>query len=114
MCSCGDSNDCLSDGVHHFDCNCDSNLPTFTNDEGFITAKDLLPITNVFYGPLLYDSQNASFTIGKLRCKGNFEYENMLCIDAQRNLFPRETDFLKYIHTFENVLIKTECFRSIC
>ena len=77
MCSCGESNDCLSDGVHHFDCNCDSNLPTFTNDEGFITSKDLLPITNVFYGPLLYDSQNATFTIGKLRCKGNFEYKNI-------------------------------------
>ena len=41
------------------------------NDAGLITAKELLPMTGVFYGPLLYDSQNATFTVGRLRCTGS-------------------------------------------
>ena len=51
-------------------CNCDSNLPIWADDSGLITAKDLLPMTQVFYGPLLYDIENANFTIGRLRCTG--------------------------------------------
>ena len=60
----------MSNGVNSFVCNCDTNLQTYANDAGFITAKELLPMTGVFYGPLLYDSQNATFTVGRLRCTG--------------------------------------------
>ena len=74
ICQCGETNDCIENGVEDFVCNCDSNLPTFLNDEGLITAKDLLPITQVYYGPLLFEAQNASFTVGKLRCSGMRSY----------------------------------------
>ena len=74
ICQCGETNDCIENGVEDFVCNCDSNLPTFLNDEGLITAKDLLPITQVYYGPLLFDAQNASFTVGRLQCSGKVSY----------------------------------------
>ena len=71
ICSCGETDSCMSNGVNSFVCNCDANLPTYANDAGLITAKELLPMTGVFYGPLLYDSQNATFTVGRLRCTGS-------------------------------------------
>jgi len=37
-------------------------------DEGVITEKDLLPITEFAYGPLKYDMEKAKITIGSLRC----------------------------------------------
>ena len=48
-------------------------MPIWASDDGLITAKDLLPITGVFYGPLLYESEHANFTIGRLRCSGKFD-----------------------------------------
>ena len=73
ICACGESDSCLSNGIIETDCNCDSNLPIWASDDGMITAKDLLPITGVFYGPLLYESEHANFTIGRLRCSGKFD-----------------------------------------
>ena len=70
VCSCAEDDSCLSNEVTTFPCNCDANLPIWAQDIGYITAKDLLPITQVFYGPLLYDSEKANFTLGRLRCSG--------------------------------------------
>ena len=70
VCSCAEDDSCLSNEVTIFPCNCDANLPIWAQDIGDITAKDLLPITEVFYGPLLYDSEKANFTLGRLRCSG--------------------------------------------
>ena len=61
VCSCAEDDSCLSNEVTTFPCNCDANLPIWAQDIGYITAKDLLPITQVFYGPLLYDSEKANF-----------------------------------------------------
>ena len=51
-------------------CNCDAKLPDWQVDEGIITDKDLLPITEFAYGPLEYDLEEAKFSIGSLKCSG--------------------------------------------
>ena len=51
-------------------CNCDSKTPTWLNDTGLITNKNLLPITSFNYGPLKYDIEEANVQIGKLKCSG--------------------------------------------
>ena len=70
-CSCAETDSCLSDGVTKFDCNCDARLPDWAVDAGVINTKEILPITQVFYGPLTYDIEHANFTIGRMKCKGN-------------------------------------------
>ena len=51
-------------------CNCDAKLPYWQVDEGLITDKGLLPITEFAYGPLQYDLEEAKVTIGNLKCSG--------------------------------------------
>ena len=63
-------------GVNHtciepnLPCNCDAKLPDWQVDEGIITDKDLLPITEFAYGPLEYDLEEAKVSIGSLKCSG--------------------------------------------
>ena len=61
---------CLKGGVSSKPCNCDAKVPELANDVGVITAKDLLPIKEVYYGPILYSSVQANFTIGQIKCHG--------------------------------------------
>ena len=52
-------------------CNCDAKVPDWQVDEGIITDKDLLPITEFAYGPLEYDLEEAKVSIGSLKCSGS-------------------------------------------
>ena len=52
-------------------CNCDAKIPEWQVDEGIITDKDLLPITEFAYGPLEYDLEEAKVSIGSLKCSGS-------------------------------------------
>ena len=52
-------------------CNCDAKIPEWQVDEGIITDKDLLPITEFAYGPLEYDLEEAKISIGSLKCSGS-------------------------------------------
>jgi len=52
-------------------CNCDAKLPDWQVDEGIITDKNLLPITEFAYGPLEYDLEEAKVSIGSLKCSGS-------------------------------------------
>ena len=70
VCTCGLDNSCLNvEGVER-QCNCDARVPDWANDEGIITAKEILPIQSVAYGPLAFASETANFTIGPLKCSG--------------------------------------------
>ena len=59
-------------------CNCDAKLPDWQVDEGMITDKDLLPITEFAYGPLEYDLEKAKVSIGNLRCSGSISSTSAL------------------------------------
>ena len=70
ICTCGLDNSCFSPDGTERNCNCDSKSPEWFNDEGIITAKDILPISSVVYGPLVFNAEVANFTIGPLKCSG--------------------------------------------
>ena len=67
----GESDTCVASNVPNIDCNCDSNDPTWYNDQGIITSMDKLPITAFSYGPLELEIERANVTIGRLKCQGN-------------------------------------------
>ena len=50
-------------------CNCDVNNSTETSDEGFLTDKDKLPVTELQFGDL-QPTENGWFTLGPLICTG--------------------------------------------
>ena len=51
-------------------CNCDVNNSTATSDEGFLTDKDILPVTELQFGDLGDSSEHGWFTLGPLICSG--------------------------------------------
>ena len=74
ICKCGVTNTC-SGSIPDLPCQCDSQDPTWRTDEGTITAKDILPITSMAYGPLVFDIERANFSIGRLKCSGLAEID---------------------------------------
>ena len=67
LCQCGVNQTCV---VPELACNCDAKLPVWQADEGIITDKELLPITEFAYGPMKYDLEQAKVSIGSLKCSG--------------------------------------------
>ena len=47
---------------------CNLKAPTIFTDEGEILDKSLLPIQTVSYGPLRFEAESATITIGALKC----------------------------------------------
>merc|ERR1711953_699612 len=68
VCQCGVNQTCIESNLP---CNCDAKVPDWQVDEGVITDKDLLPITEFAYGPLEYDLEEAKISIGSLKCSGS-------------------------------------------
>ena len=48
--------------------NCDSKRPVWQTDSGSINDKELLPITAIKYGPLLYAEEMGKVKVGPLEC----------------------------------------------
>ena len=48
--------------------NCDSKRPVWQTDSGSINEKELLPITAIKYGPLLYAEEMGKVKVGPLEC----------------------------------------------
>ncbi len=70
ICACAEDQTCLDIGGVQNVCNCDAKQPEWFDDNGVITAKEILPITGFAYGPLDFDAEQANFTIGRLKCSG--------------------------------------------
>ncbi len=70
VCACNEDNSCMGSEPIVNTCNCDADDPTWANDFGVITTKEILPISGFAYGPLALDNEQANFTIGKLKCSG--------------------------------------------
>ena len=68
-CACGVNNTCLPDKKKK--CNCDARSNSWTKDEGFLTATDDLPVTQVVFRDVNPDKDSeANFTVGNLYCSG--------------------------------------------
>ena len=70
LCQCGINQNCVEPKLP---CNCDAKVPEWQVDEGTITDKDLLPITEFSYGPMKYDLEQAKVSIGSLKCSGRLQ-----------------------------------------
>ena len=71
ICSCHFSEEgCVSEDTLNNTCNCDSNVPITLFDDGCITNSSALPITELKFGGLNYETQLGFHTLGKFSCGG--------------------------------------------
>ncbi|CAG0891374.1 unnamed protein product [Darwinula stevensoni] len=68
MCRCGLTDECVDPTLP---CNCDAEAPQWESDSGAITNRTALPITELRFGGLRLDFQQARHTLGALVCKGH-------------------------------------------
>nr|XP_039261613.1 contactin-associated protein-like 2 [Styela clava] len=67
MCACGKNGNCNGTSTT---CNCDNNDFKWRQDDGYLTKKDTLPVTQLNFGDVLGIEERGYFTLGKLECKG--------------------------------------------
>ena len=63
---------CFADSCinNRWKCNCDANVQYETSDEGFLTEKEKLPVTELQFGDLHEEGEQGWFTLGPLICSG--------------------------------------------
>lgn len=74
-CDCHFTDDCHNGDDQGHKCNCDSNEPLELTDTGTITNMTALPIMKIFFGGLQYESETASYRLGRLKCYGERKLE---------------------------------------
>ena len=71
VCKCHFSEEgCINEDTLSNTCNCDSKVPADLFDEGYIDNSTALPITELKFGGMDYESQSGFHTLGKLSCGG--------------------------------------------
>jgi len=73
QCECGLDESCLD--IQHF-CNCDADKDEWTNDTGFLSFKDHLPVTQIVITDTNRSNSEAAWRIGPLRCYGDRYFWN--------------------------------------
>ncbi|XP_040084855.1 contactin-associated protein-like 5 isoform X3 [Oryx dammah] len=73
QCDCGLDESCLD--IRHF-CNCDADKDEWTNDTGFLSFKDHLPVTQIVITDTDRTNSEAAWRIGPLRCYGDRHFWN--------------------------------------
>ena len=53
-------------------CNCDSNFGQWLYDEGYITDKQRLPLTEVRLGDTGHQGEKGKFSVGPLECTESY------------------------------------------
>ena len=67
-CACGITSTCRNNA---YKCNCDANLAgVWLRDEGYVTDKNVLPLTEIRLGDTGVWNEYGYHTIGKLECTG--------------------------------------------
>nr|XP_039262066.1 contactin-associated protein-like 2 [Styela clava] len=82
MCACGKNGTC--DGKSTT-CNCDNNDLVWRQDDGYLTSKDTLPVSQLFFGDVLGVEERGYFTLGKLECKGEVSTKDCSGLKADGN-----------------------------
>ncbi|XP_021092078.1 contactin-associated protein-like 5 isoform X3 [Heterocephalus glaber] len=73
QCACGLEESCLD--IRYF-CNCDADKDEWTNDTGFLSFKDHLPVTQIVITDTNRSNSEAAWRIGPLRCYGDRHFWN--------------------------------------
>nr|XP_039261521.1 uncharacterized protein LOC120337713 isoform X1 [Styela clava] len=68
MCACGKNGNCNGTSTT---CNCDNNDFEWRQDDGYLTNKNNLPVTQINFGDVLGIEEKGYFTLGKLECKSD-------------------------------------------
>ncbi|KAM8890279.1 contactin-associated protein-like 4 isoform 1-T1 [Synchiropus picturatus] len=80
QCSCGVRGNCL-DPRHS--CNCDADYDRWTNDSGFLTHKETLPVWSMVIGDLQRPGSEVGYQVGPLRCHGDRNFWNAAFFDTE-------------------------------
>nr|XP_039262069.1 uncharacterized protein LOC120338192 [Styela clava] len=82
MCECGKKGTCEGKATT---CNCDNNDLVWRQDDGYLTSKDTLPATQLFFGDVLGVEERGYFTLGKLECKGEVSTKDCTGLKSDGN-----------------------------
>ncbi|XP_028660673.1 contactin-associated protein-like 5 [Erpetoichthys calabaricus] len=86
MCACGLNRDCIDTNRY---CNCDSDRKEWTNDTGYLSYKDDLPVTGIIIGDLNRPNSEAAYRVGNFQCYGDKNFWNSA-------FFSTETSYLHF------------------
>ncbi|XP_041458818.1 neurexin-4-like isoform X2 [Lytechinus variegatus] len=75
-CACGIGMVCAPDNSKY--CNCDAASTNNGVDEGKLTEKKYLPVTQLRFGDTGDSGSSASYKLGKLRCRGDVSLTNVV------------------------------------
>ena len=78
VCACDAAGNCITERVT---CNCDQSLAEWLADEGILSDSDALPVRELRFGGLEFDSQQAQFQLGSLSCSGKKVYVTIIKYD---------------------------------
>ncbi|NXN24889.1 CNTP4 protein, partial [Nycticryphes semicollaris] len=79
-CSCGLEGSCV-DSQHY--CNCDADRDEWTNDTGFLSYKDHLPVTEIVITDTYRPNSEAAYKLGPLLCRGDRTFWNSASFNTE-------------------------------
>ncbi|XP_048147876.1 contactin-associated protein-like 4 isoform X2 [Corvus hawaiiensis] len=79
-CACGLEGNCI-DSQHY--CNCDADRDEWTNDTGFLSYKDHLPVTEIVITDTGRPNSEAAYKLGPLLCRGDRTFWNSASFNTE-------------------------------
>ncbi|NXD99758.1 CNTP4 protein, partial [Chaetorhynchus papuensis] len=79
-CACGQEGSCI-DSQHY--CNCDADRDEWTNDTGFLSYKDHLPVTEIVITDTDRPNSEAAYRLGPLLCRGDRTFWNSASFNTE-------------------------------
>ncbi|XP_009994687.1 PREDICTED: contactin-associated protein-like 4 [Chaetura pelagica] len=79
-CACGFEGSCI-DSQHY--CNCDADRDEWTNDTGFLSYKEHLPVTEIVITDTDRPNSEAAYKLGPLLCRGDRTFWNSASFNTE-------------------------------
>ncbi|XP_008504224.2 contactin-associated protein-like 4 [Calypte anna] len=79
-CACGFEGTCI-DSQHY--CNCDADRDEWTNDTGFLSYKEHLPVTEIVITDTDRPNSEAAYKLGPLLCRGDRTFWNSASFNTE-------------------------------
>ncbi|KAM6229705.1 contactin-associated protein-like 4 [Porphyrio hochstetteri] len=79
-CACGLERSCIDSQYY---CNCDADRDEWTNDTGFLSYKDHLPVTEIVITDIDRPNSEAAYKLGPLLCHGDRTFWNSASFNTE-------------------------------
>ncbi|KAM6225094.1 contactin-associated protein-like 4 isoform 2-T2 [Rhynchocyon petersi] len=79
-CTCGFEGNCIDSQYH---CNCDADRNEWTNDTGFLSYKEHLPVTKIVITDTGRPQSEAAYKLGPLLCRGDRSFWNSASFNTE-------------------------------